>query len=104
MTARDEWPPPVSAADVWVDRPVGDPGRPAVERVRLRLVILWGRQVATDQDGRVWCPCCWQLIPAERLGRRDNTHTVGLPNRMGGRLVPCEDDGPPPHRPWPGGF
>ncbi|TFV66311.1 hypothetical protein E4P40_25475 [Blastococcus sp. CT_GayMR20] len=90
---------------MWVDRPVGDPGRPGAERVRLRLVHLWGREVAVDEHRRVWCSGCWQLIPVEELGRLDNSHPPGLPNRSGGRLMPFEDGGrSEPVQSWPGGF
>jgi hypothetical protein len=62
-------------------------------RVRCRLVRLWGRDVWVDDEGRVWCPSCKQLVEVVELGRVDNGHAaIGLPFRAEGQLLPVGDE------------
>jgi hypothetical protein len=71
------WPPAPRPGDVWEQRPVLR--EQAVEYVRLRLVLLWGKTVAIDEDGRVWCQGCLELVDVAELGRPGSGHPVGLP-------------------------
>jgi hypothetical protein len=70
------WPLPSSPGDEWVERPVLGEG--AVEQVRLRLVRQGARTVAVDEDGRVWCHGCFELVDVDELSRPGNGHPVGV--------------------------
>ncbi len=95
------WPPPPDDTTVWQTVWVG----PAHlrERVRVRPVVLWGREVLVREgDDLVWCnPGCLEFVPASELGAVDNGHPVGLPFRDDLRLRPTAEDSPGPLEPRP---
>lgn len=84
------WPPPPRSGDRHEHAPVRRDGR--YELVRLRVVRLWGRDVLVDDQHRVHCHGCLELIPADDLARPDNGHPVGLPFRHDGQLTPAHDE------------
>jgi hypothetical protein len=96
--ARCVWPPPPTAERPWETRRVPSRQTGRREAIVVRDVELWGRTVLIDEAHDVWCDCCWRFIPVEQLGRVDNVHRVGLPNRAAGRTLPIGDDDEPPAR------
>jgi hypothetical protein len=89
----ETWPPPQRPTDEYVKRPVWSDSGPYADPVRLRLVRLWGREVAIDDAGRVHCHGCAAMVDVTELGSPDNGHPVGLPFRAGGRLRPVAEHG-----------
>lgn len=93
MSAEPTWPPPPRPDDRYQRAAIWQDG--VAMPVRLRVVRLWGRNVLVDEQARVHCGGCLELVPVDELARPDNGHRVGLPFRADGRLVPRRDDDTP---------
>lgn len=81
------WPAPATEDTRWHVVPVRQ-GRDGA-RVALREVALWGARVLVDEQRRVFCPTCYELIGVVELGRNlfrgdDGVMGGGLPShRLG---------------------
>lgn len=73
----EQWPPAVDESTEWRSQRVRtDDDRLWTEwrSVKVRRVWLWGRRVWIDDQGRVFCDCCWQMVSTEILGTPGNGH------------------------------
>jgi hypothetical protein len=89
----ETWPPLVDVSTVWRLFPVDDPAVRedgsicSLTPTRLRVVRLWGSDVAIDERERVVCRQCLRLLTVEDLaddlfGSRYPEHKLGLPWRL----------------------
>lgn len=91
--SAEVWPQPVTDEHPWHERRLPQRDIPSAATFVVREVRLWGRTVLIDESNDVWCSDCWEFVPVERLGRIDNTHSVGIVRRRSGQLIPADLSG-----------